>query len=278
MRITSIEFHPANSSDVAVLSFRDPGRQNPYNVKTIVGLDADEIVSRYYGISGGSNSSFYNLTLEQRNLVFRIELNARYGQDETPSDLRDRLYKMIASSRTGLIEIQFKNGTDVIAVISGFIQKLEAAHFTKTPEVQITIDCSDPLLKAPDPVNVDVVGLLPSLTVIEDTLSTAPHGFVFSMNFLDAMDSFTITDSSDQTFEIEPVGGFLLDDVLYFSSEHNNKQVFLVRGVDTFYLADAIVPGSVWPIIFPGENEFVCATATDLSWDAISYYPTYWGI
>ncbi len=100
---SSVELHPANSSDVCVLSFRDPTHANPYNVKEIIGLDADEIVPRFYGGSG--NSKFYNLLLEKREIVIRVELNPKFGEFETFSDLRDKLYRLIASSRTGIIQI-----------------------------------------------------------------------------------------------------------------------------------------------------------------------------
>ncbi len=56
MRVTSVELHPANSSDICVLSFRDPTHANPYNVKEIIGLDADEIVPRFMVVLGILNS------------------------------------------------------------------------------------------------------------------------------------------------------------------------------------------------------------------------------
>src|SRR5690349_10437174 len=119
MKLTSIEIHPENSSDVAILSFRDPNTINPYNVKGITGLDADEIVPRSYGGSG--SFKFYNLSLLNREIVFKVGLNPRFSDHKSYSDLRDNLYRMISSSRTGKIQIQFKRGTDVIAVISGFV-------------------------------------------------------------------------------------------------------------------------------------------------------------
>lgn len=275
MRVTSVELHPAGSSDIAVMSFRDPGRKNPYNVKVINGLDADEIIPRYYGASG--ETKFYNLSLEKRELVIWVELNPDFKTGQSISDLRDAIYKMISSSRTGLLQIQFKDGLETIAAISGFVSKFEAPHFNKAPELQITITCNDPMLRALTPTIVDVVGLDPATTMIEDTKSTAPHGMKFEMSFTAAAASFSIGDVG-WDFEVTPVGGFLIGDVLHFSSEYNDKHVYIVRGVDTIHLADVITPGSIWPLLFPGENTFVCGSPTSLNWDAISYYPTYWGV
>lgn len=278
MKITSLELHPEGSSDVAVLSFRDPQGLNQYNVKDIVGLEADSIVSRYYGASG--NSKFYNQSLEKRDVIIRIELNPNFTDLESYSDLRDALYKMIASSRTGKIQIQFKNGAVVTAAISGFVTKLEAPKFEKLQEIQITVNCDDPMLKALTPVAVVVAGLNPASTHILDNKSTAPHGFSFNLAITANIASLIINDPTNPiwSFGIVPVGGFLNGDVLHFSSEYTNKYLYLTRGVATIYLADVITPGSVWPILFPNDNVFSITHPINVVWNTISYYPTYWGV
>lgn len=278
MKITSVELHPANSSEIAVLSFRDPKRINPYNVKTIVGLDADQIVTRFYKGSGNSGR-FYNLTLEKRNIIVRIELNPSFATGSY-SDLRDALYKMISSSRTGSIEIKFKNGTNVLAVISGFISKFEAPNFTKTPEVQITVNCSNTMLQAPLPVYLDTAAIIPTAINFRDDISTAPHGFAMQIGVLEPATTFTISDPNDPnwSFQATPVNGFFTDDILAFSSELNNKYFYIIRGVTPIYLADVITPESVWPIQFPGDNLFTIAEMSKMTFLSVSYYPTYWGV
>lgn len=280
MRITSVELVPAGSSDICEMSFRDPRRQNPFNVKQIAGLDADDISARFYGASIDSSKKFYALSIQKREIVARVELNPSYSENETYSDLRDRLYKMISSSRTGIVWLNFKNDEDSIAAVSGFVKKLEASHFSKNPEVQITIECDDPMLKALEPVVVDVSGLDPDLTNIQDPLSTAPHGFTFEMEFTAASPLFVMADQTypDWYFGIEPAGGFLTGDILHFSSEHNNKYLFMDRDSTIIHLADVIMEKSSWPIMFPGDNEFVCPGLDDREWVSISYYPTYWGV
>lgn len=280
MKVTSVELHPDNSSDAINLSFRDPRSENPYNVKAIVGLDADEIVPRYYGGSG--NSKFYNLNPNPKKIVIRISLNPDFAINESFSDLRDEVYKIIASSRTGLLQIQFKNGDTVVAVISGFVTKLEAPLFNKEPEVQITVECDPALLQSPERVSLDVEPLDPELTVIQDSLSTAPHGMIFEVNVLEANDTFIIRDPLDAAWEfginLDSAGGFLEDDHLLFSSEYNNKYLYLVREDNPIYLADLINPNSMWPIIFPGQNVFELADHVKFEWVSIAHYSTYWGV
>lgn len=281
MKVTSVELHPSGSSVVIPLSYRDPSRLQPFNVKDIGGLDADEIVAKYYGVSADSNDLFFNFSMEKRDVVMRIGLNPQFTDNQSYSDLRDILYRAISSSRTGLLDIQFKDGDVVVAVVSGRFTKLVPVHFAKDPEVELTIKSDDPMLKAPNPVDVNVVGLDPSDTVIEDLISTAPHGFVFDLEFDAAHASLVITDpgSGSWSFGITPEGGFLDNDVLHFSSNPKDKQLYIVRGSDTIHLADKIDPGSMWPVIFAAvENHFALSTPATLHWDSISYYPTFWGV
>jgi len=279
MRVTGIELHPVGSATAQELSFRNPGRALPYNVKEMTGLDADVIVTKYYGSSGSGNDLFYNLTIEKRDVVMRIGLNPEWA-NTSYSELRDELYKTISSSRTGLIDIWFMNESGTVAVLSGWVTKFESPQFVKSPEVIITVKTKDPMLKAPDPVEVSVIDLDPANTNIQDHISSAPHGFEFTLAFTGAKASLVIGDPEDAswTFTVTPAGGFLNGDVLHFSSDPNDKKLYLVRAGNTIYLADKIAPGSVWPVMFPGDNHFSLSTSTNIDWTAISYFPTFWGV
>lgn len=276
MKLTSVEIRPDSSSEVAVLSFRDPNANNKYNVKSIAGLDADEIVPRSYGGSGSFR--FYNLTLQKRTVVFKIGLNPSFVDRKSYSELRDDLYRIISASRTGKMSIWFKNGTNVKAALNGFVSKFNNTLFEKTQEVEITVVCDEPLLRAPDPT--EFTGLNPIHSILEIEDSTAPHGFSFNTEITAPIASLKITDPNDDTwnFEVVPSGGFLTGDKLYFSSEYNDKKLYIVRSSVNIYLADVIVPGSVWPILFPGVNQISFTHPESLDWDTISYYPAYWGV
>ncbi len=282
MRVTSVDILASNSDNLINLSYRDPSNQNPYNVKSIIGLDADEITSKFYGASGLSNEKYYDLSLQTRDIVIQIGLNPDFRLGKSYSTLRDDLYKLISSSRTGSIQLRFNDGVTTVAAISGFITKFDSPQFTKNPEVQLTIKCSDPMLKALGPIDVDVTGLAPALTTITDDKSTSPHGFQFNMLFTGSIVKFSIQDavSPNWVFEVNlsgsPLIQFVAGDILYFSSEYNNRYVYLGRGADIIHLVDRIILDSIWPILFPGDNVFICSG--NVSWDSITYYPTYWGV
>lgn len=279
MKLTSIEIHPANSSFVA-LSFRDPNSLNPFNVRGITGLDVDSIVPQHYGSTGASD--FYNLTPPNRTIVIQIGLNPNF-KTMSFSDLRDTLYKLIGSSRSGLTQLQFKNGDTAIAVISGFIGKFETTMFDKDQVVTLTINCNTPMLMGLVPTVIDIATLDPSNMVYNDDLSTSPHGISLAFSFNTFVPSITFSDPEDFTwsFEIAPAGGFNPGDILFMSSEVQNKYLYLLLGDEidvTKQLADSIVPGSVWPMVFPGTNRLAISNPTDISLDYVLFYPTYWGV
>lgn len=281
MKVTSIELISENSFNSVVLSFRDPGATNPYNVKTITGLDAGLVIPKYYGTSRSGDKRLYNLTLNPRQVVMRVALNPDFTNNLGYSELRDELYKKIASSRSGLVQIQFKHGVEVIAAVSGFISKFESFGFDKAPDVQITIDCNDGMLRGIVPINVDVSGLDTSDTNLTDYISTSPHGFTFvaQISTPSSIPAITITDyTNDNTWlEIIPTGEFLDGDVLYFSSEYN-KYLYIIRNGIIINLADVITPNAVWPHMFPGDNNYMFTPAPNITWESIQYYPTYWGV
>lgn len=278
MKLTSVELHPGGTTEYATFSFRDPRRLNSYNVKSIDGLDAEEIIAKYYGSSGNTTDKFYSLVIQNRDVIVRLELNPDYTDNKTYSDLRDDLYRMIASSRTGLVELWFKNGDSVTAILTGFITRLEAPKFNKIQEVTLTLRTKEPMLKAPYATVVNVDDFDPASFVVTDTLSQAPHGFKMEVNVLADTPAMLISDPEDDRwgFQIDYI--FEEDDVLYYSSELNDKYLYVIRDDTQIHIADKIAPGSIWPIMFPGENTFSLSNSTDLSVGSISYYATYWGV
>jgi hypothetical protein len=277
MKVTSIGLYSSKDIEVAILSFRDPKSLNPYVVKNIIGLDADEIVPRFYAQSMNHDGMYFDLSIPSREIVISMMLNPEYGEyDKTYSDLRDDVYKAISSSRTGALRLKFYDGFEEKAQISGFVTKLEYPHFTDLPEIQLTLRCDDPMLRGP--VQTSLRGRSNADTSILDVLdSTAPHGFEFKLTFTGNSTGFRMHDKElDWEFLVEPTNGFLTGDVLIFSSQSGDKELKMIRAnVDT-HLVDKISRSSVWPILFPGTNKFIHTPS--VQWNYIKYYPTYWGV
>jgi hypothetical protein len=284
MKITNIVLN-SNNSEIANFSFRDPTSVNQYIAKTVIGLDADDIVSKFYSFDMNSKKRYYDLSIKDRNVVMRIALNPRRVINETYSDLRDDLYRAISSNRTGEVQLHFYSGATLVAYLSGFITKFEVPHFSKVAEAQITVKCSNPLMRAVNPVRLTANKISVSNPVlIADSLSTAPHGFKFQLTFTENTPKFVIQDEESPTwkFEIIPgtIGGqtgFINGDILDFSSDYNDKYLTLTRGVLSYYLVDKIQLGSIWPVLFPGANKFYILTG-NFNWVSIEYYAAYWGV
>src|SRR5689334_11834943 len=283
MRITGIDLYTSDTSEVISLSLQELDPTAPYVVRTITGLDAEDIVPKFYGFGGYSNSRFYDFVLRAREIVFRVILNPRIKLDETFSDVRDQFYRSISASRTGQLGLYFKAANTIIAQITGSITKMEATYFDEIPEVQVTISCPDPLLRS-YVSTVMTPAELPTENpvVIHETLSTAPHGFAMQFTITADIPHFTIQDretNPEWLSKITPAGGFQTDDVLYISSDSVNKTVYIIRDSDTIFLMDVVEPmNSVWPLLFPGENSFHFADIASFDWISLETSAAYWGV
>ena len=246
MRVTGVELSSDNAN-IFTFGTSEVASTDKYLIKTIVGLDADELNRKFYGFGAQSNSKFYRYGVTKREIVLRVVLNPNYSINESFSEIRDELYRTISASRTGLINLLFTGGGAALATISGYISKFEVPYFSKTPELQITIQCPDPMLRGYSPVEYDQ-GEIASQNplIISDSLSTAPHGFSFSVEFVSNTTEFVIQDeetSPEWTFRIIPSGGFYAGDTLYMSSEYGNKKLYIDRLGEITPLMDRIEPG-----------------------------------
>jgi len=280
MKLTHIDLY---SGDVEIGSFalRDSSMRNRYILRNATGLDADEIVSKYYGTGLVSSAKFFNLSLRPRDIVLSITLNPQYSVNESFSDLRDELYRTIASSRSGLVTLYFKNTGTISAMISGHVTKLESSYFTGNPEVTMTIHCDDPVFRAPNPVRINTNVTLPSpALLVADSRSSAPHGYTTQMTFTANTAIFEIQDKAtlpEWSFVVAPAGGFLINDVFYMTNEAT-KALYIQRGATRINLMDKISYGSIWPLLFPGSNSLYYVRNSSVVWNKLEYYPAHWGV
>lgn len=280
MRVTGLDLYSEGNSNPIELSLKDPGGRNPYNIRAMFGLDADAIVHRYFGVSSSGQTRFYSQSIESRDVVLRIGLSPTYGPLNGVSDLRDDIYRLISSSRSGLVELRFKNEAGPVATLSGFVSKVEVPHFSKVAELQLTVSCEDALLRSPGLIEANLELLDSADATVYDANSTAPHGMLAEIKVLADTPSIKISDLSDTWFfEVARPGGFYTDDILYLSNERRTRSVVVESPPGTFVpVGESIVAGSAWPVVFPGENHFVLSDDTKLEWVRLAYYNTYWGV
>lgn len=280
MRVTSVDLY-SNGTRRVKFDVVGPDVGNPYLLKGIAGTDAEEIVPMFYGQGTETREKYYDMKMPPRELTIRIGFNPNYGLAQRPSDLRDNLLRMISSHRGGLIQIRLNDGSVPVAAISGFFVKFIGPVTNKEPEAQITIRCDDPFFKSMTPTNLLVANYTTSPINVIDPVSTAHHGFKAKFTFTADHTNFVISPpggSPDWEFQINYA--FLDNDELYFSSEVGDKYIYRVRSAATLHLADLIEPGSIWPIMFPQEdNDFtITGHGTDITISEWYWYDTFWGI
>jgi len=285
MRVTDIAVYagkPEGAEELFSfsLSASDPSAQ--YMVREMTGMDVEEIVPKFYGFSLQTKAKFYDFVVKPRTIVMRIVLNPRFNLDESYSDVRDHLYRSISALRSGVVVMHFNSVGTTVARIFGFITKFEVPYFTPLPEVQLSLRCDDPMFRAINPTRYEAAELKTTNPVIlSDNLSTAPHGFQFQITFKSNATSFTIQDAQinpEWVFRVIPTGGFLTGDVLYFSSDHANKYLYMMRGTVQTFLVDKIQPESIWPIMFPGSTNLYFLDIAAFNWNYLEYSAAYWGV
>ena len=284
MRVTDIEisFGQVNFLNVAVQGSSTSDR---FLIKTVIGLDADEIVSKFYGFSTTSRTRQYSVSLPKREIVMRIVLNPTYANNETVEEIRDRLYRIISADRSGLVTLVFRAEGASMAKISGFLTKFEVPHFSKEPELQLTIRCDDPMFRS--------IGLLETLDDalpdtdvfnLSDTTSNAPHGFEMGLTATAISSQFLMQDvqvEPEWKFQVIPESDFAVGDQLKISTTFGDKQLDLIPngGGSAVPLVDRVSTDSYWPLIFPGANPFwIENLSTNWTVDYIQYYATFWGV
>ena len=282
MKVTNVGLYSPTLEEAINFSLINPFRTDQYFVKNIIGLDSDDLIPKFYGFALNSKARFYDFGMKPREIVIRLVLRPRFHLDESYSDVRDELYRAISATRTGAVVLHFNAGATTVSRIQGFITKFEVPYFNKEPEVQLTITCDDPMFRSINSIYYEPEDLKTTNPIlIGDSLSTAPHGFVMEVTLKANIPSFTIQDKQtdpEWRFRIIPSGGFLIGDVLHISSEHSDKSLHIVRSGSTIPLVDKIEPGSMWPIIFPGTNDFHFVDIASFDWVSLEYYAAYWGV
>ena len=122
MRVTSVGLYSSNFEEAITFSLRDADPNAQYMVRTIIGIDAQEIIPKFYGFGLQSKQRLYDFGMKARDIVIRAVLKPRFNLDESYSDIRDELYRAISANRTGIVVLHFNSGATTVAKIPGFIR------------------------------------------------------------------------------------------------------------------------------------------------------------
>lgn len=304
MNLTRIRLITPYGGDVGVTDYvhldlliRDVTPNDQYILKAAGGFGADDIFSESAGwfvnpFTLDITHNYNNMVLKDRVITLLIDLNPEYGENQSAGDLRDRVYRAISYNRRKELELRLfvlnEDGTEEVghANVYGAITKVDSNLFTDDPELQITFKCSDPMIRgfvgsAIGPSDPGYNAMNHTVTVT-DNLSTAPHGFRMTYQTTEATDVFSVYTNDNEGFNVD--FDFPDNSVIIFNSDYKNKELYTFPA-DSFptitHLMDKIRPGSIWPMLMPGETvikpyaPFVPPSGDIVS---IEYKEAYWGV
>lgn len=212
---------------------------------------------------------------QDRQVVLRVGLNANYGINQTPEQLRTTLYNLLGLRGDIPLRMDLMNGTTVVGIMNGYISKIEPVIFAKDPEVQITIDCVGSYIYAPAEI-----AFVPTAKTAFDVpnVGSAPVGFIFTARSTASFGSFRLSRTSDPTDYIDLDYDFIPNDLIVFDTRENFLDAVVIRD-DTFStnLIAYTSLGREWPKLYPGTNNFTTSN-TGFNWGSIDFTPQYWGI
>ena len=269
MKFTKIRLTGLTAIDLPIVGALPSDR---YILKGVDGLGPTEVdVSMSDTINAGG--VYLGRRPHNREPVIRIGLNPDHSAGQSASDLRSSLYGMLTPGSDDVVLLEIIDGSTVVASTVGYVKKLEIAPFSQTPEVQVTLACTQPYLQAPNILFVAPGGSKAAPEIVNT--GNAPSGFHMEVIFSAPVSSWILTDVKARKMEF--VHDFLAGDKLAFDTRPGLRRVELTRDLMTTKLLSALAFGSVWHMLHGGNNIF-SASSTSYNWGDVYFRPLYWGI
>lgn len=208
-----------------------------------------------------------------REIVVTIGLNPNYSVGQTPDDLRTDLYGLLTPASGDLISVQFLNEDVVVAVTNGTVSKFETEHFSKDPEVQITIPCLEAYLQAPQLTSVPLP--IDKARPVIENIGTAAVGMVMNLTFTSDITGWTVVDQSGKVMQI--LYPFKVGDQLEVNTNPGERRLTLKRGNTTVNVLPYLVRGSEWLQLYGGGNRLE-TSSQNFIWNSFIFRAQYLGV
>jgi hypothetical protein len=244
---------------------------NKYIIKSIDGLGPPDI-NVVLGDLAGDGSVYQNRRAPSRNPVIVMGLNPDYSSNETVDDLRDALYlALLEPGDDPIATIVLHDSAKPDRSISGYVESLDPAHFSKDPEVQISILCPSPFLKGAD------ASVTPSVadTIEVSNLGSAPCGFFMDVTFTADTSGFQIKRDADVLLDLDY--DFLSGDELQVNTIPGQRVIRRSRAGTWLNIIDTAQNLDKWPRFKPVADTLTLSTSA-LTWNALTYTPQWWGV
>lgn len=269
------------------------GKEAEYQLINIDGLNPPPAIINTATIAGMDGALFNSSRLETRNIVLTVIIN---GDVEAN---RLRLYSYFRTK--SWCKFYFANDT-LDVTIEGYVQTVECNMFTNKVTAQISIICPFPYFKGGEqiadssgveslfvfPFSINADAPVPiSNHIMDDGIivynsTESVTGAEITVEFEAAATSVEIKNvATGDDFKL--VHAFEAGDTVVVNTTRGQKSIKLIRDGAISNLFSALVPGSVFPQIYPGSNVFSYllsgeAPAEGAAFITFRYYNLYRGV
>lgn len=241
--------------------------ESDYQVVKVLGLNPPPGQVNLTAIAGLDGAKFNSAKLNTRNIVITVKL---CGDVEGN---RQNLYRMFRTADACTVYYTNRNRN---VYIEGYVETVECDLFAMSEEMQISIICPDPYLKAMNMIIADISN------------EVAGFHFPFSINdgepipfsvYIANRESLVENDSESETgmviniavqrdcstIKIQNIdtgqwiavsGTYLEGDEIYINTNKGRKQIHLVRNGMASNIFPDLVAGSVFLQLAVGQNHF----------------------
>ena len=249
-------------------------------VTNIEGLDPVKASVNTSPFGAVDGSSYTGSSVTDRNIVLTLHPNPDWD-NWTYEILRRLLYSYFMPKRPTRL-VFFSDDMPTVE-ISGIVESVEVNPFSKDPELVVSIICPDPYFTALNPTvvtgqSVRAGGAVRTIQY-DGSVEAGVHVKVtFASGTAPASIGVQIGDPSLSYFNVTAT----VSASLYFEMNSLPMQKFvqnvnLSNGVISNLLSK-VQPGSSWPVLQPGENDFSVITNIGVQDWELTYYERFGGL
>jgi hypothetical protein len=219
----------------------------------------------------------YGRRPQGREIVIRMSLTPNYAIGKTAGDLRKHIYGLFSageSQDTDVLTVTLYEGDTIWGSTVGYLRRCEIVPFSKDPQVQLVITCSNPYFKGNAvPVNLGALGKN-EFTI--DNPGSAPSGFYMRIKFTSNRTGFWIRQSSF-TKRLEVINPFATNDELRIDTRPGQLSIIRYRAGAALPIFSSMKLDSIWPKLNGGVNSFITA-GSNFEWIEFTFDQNHWGV
>lgn len=264
------------------LSNGDRAETDLIQVRNINGLDpvkASVSTSPFGAVDGASYTGSSVLT---RNIVLTLHPNPDW-KTWTFEALRQLLYSYFMPKRATRL-VFYSDDMDPVE-ISGIVESVEVNMFSKDPELIISIICPDPYFTSVEPIIITGSSVRSGgAPVVIHYDGTIEAGINVKLNFVSGPSptGIVVQVEDPAVTSLSAVASVTASMYFEMSSVPTKKfaqNVDTNTGVITNLLSKSVIKdGSAWPMLDPGENEFLVITDKGAQDWTLTYFERFGGL